>query len=243
MSTRAQIRAAVRRSSRRRDEGGAVLFVVAVTLSMLAAMGVYGLSATALDTRGAGHNRQATVGQQLAMHEFMLTAETFSPKAAQGVINRMYAGTAGTVKQATNGGVGGTSDCRTAAPYTGALDRCDAEACVVLTPEQLTNIANSLTNAPGLEYQPDSLGTTDMNGNPYPYIQEVRIEVTSPIEAALPPGYGDSNPNSLMKETFMMASVTVFSEVRKAGEPPITEVIGRGRIIAGPMQKPKCVRP
>ena len=101
MASRRPRSLAQRRALRRRKEAGAALFVVAVTLALLAAMGVYGLSATALDVRSAGHNREAMAGQNVAQHTMLLTAETLSPSKAQGIISSMY-------------GPNATTNCRTA---------------------------------------------------------------------------------------------------------------------------------
>lgn len=220
----------IRRASRRRNQRGAALFVVAVTLALLAAMGVYGLSATAMDVRAAGHSREGMSGQNVAMHNFMLATETFSPGAAQGIVNTMYAGTGGTTKQSVN--------CRTAKPYTGQREFCDAEACVLLTPTELQNIATSInTNVvPGLPFQPDSFGPG------YPFRPDVQIEVTSPVMMPAPAGFQGPDPNN--PKLFVEATVTVFSEMKvNANTPPEINVLGRGRIIAGPMAKPPCVRP
>lgn len=220
----------IRRASRRRSQRGAALFVVAVTLALLAAMGVYGLSATAMDVRAAGHSREGMSGQNVAMHNFMLASETFSPGAAQGIVNAMYSGTSGTTKQSVN--------CRTAKPYTGAREFCDPEACVLMTPTELQNIATSINpnTPPGLPFQPDSFGPG------YPFKPEVQIEVTSPVMMPAPAGFEGPDPNN--PKLFVEATVTVFSEMKvNANTPPEINVIGRGRIIAGPMSKPPCVRP
>ena len=62
------------------------MFVVAVTLGLLAAMGVYGLSATAMDIRAAGHFRENAQAQSAAEHAIMLTAETFTPGTAGEIV-------------------------------------------------------------------------------------------------------------------------------------------------------------
>jgi hypothetical protein len=243
-----RITSLLRRASRRRSQRGAVLFVVAVTLALLAAMGVYGLSATAMDVRAAGHSREAMTGQNMAAHSFNLTAETFSPGAAQGIINTMYAGTGGTTKQSVN--------CRTAKPYTGIREFCDAEACVLLTPTELQNIAQSINMGvmPGPVMQPDSFGPNHPDGTPRVKLSgptatgvpvnapDIQIEVTAPITMPAPAGFEGPDPNN--PKVFVQATVTVFTEVRRnAVSPPDINVIGRGNIIVGPMSKPPCVRP
>ena len=64
----AHVRAARARARARRRSAGAAMFIVAVTLGLLAAMGVYGLSATAYDIRAAGHGRAAAQVQHTAEH-------------------------------------------------------------------------------------------------------------------------------------------------------------------------------
>jgi len=224
-----RLKRAIRRATRRRGQRGAALFVVAVTLGLLAAMGVYGLSATSLDVRAAGHGREAMTGQNVAVHEFVLTAETFSPGAAQGIINTMYAGTNGTLKQSVN--------CRTAKKYTGAREFCDAEACVLLTPTELSNVAKSINTSvlPGVAFQPDAFGPIN------PLRPDVQIEVTSPVYMPAPAGFQGPDPTN--PKLFVQATVTVFSEMKvNATTPPEINVLGRGRIIVGPMAKPPCVR-
>ncbi|MFO0663664.1 MAG: pilus assembly PilX N-terminal domain-containing protein [Polyangiaceae bacterium] len=48
------------RVRRRRESRGAIIFIVAMTLALLAAMGVYALAATSAEARVSGYQRQAT---------------------------------------------------------------------------------------------------------------------------------------------------------------------------------------
>jgi hypothetical protein len=225
---------AVRRALRRRKEAGAALFVVSVTLALLAAMGVYGLTSTSLDVRSAGHNREAMVGQNVAQHTLMLTAETFSPSKAQGIINGMY-------------GDNRTKDCKTTRKFTaGSVTKTNnAEACTRLNPArmQLLSIGPSSAQAPigtgaGYIFQPDSFGK-DWNGVPYTnttaatVIQpEVQVEVSNPVAVSMP-GFQSSDMNNQQKQ-FAQLTITVFTEMREPNKPPTTSVLGRGRIIVGP---------
>lgn len=209
---------ALRRALRRRKEAGAALFVVSVTLALLAAMGVYGLSATALDVRSAGHNREAMVGQNVAQHTLLLTAETFSPSRAQGIINGMY-------------GPGQTIDCKTAKrkAVAGASSQFNnAEACTRLTPLRLQALA---TGVPGAQFQPDSFGK-DMTGAPLLLQPNVQVEITNPVAVSMP-GFQSSDMNNNSKQ-FAALTVTVFTEMKEPNQPPAMSVLGRGRIIVGP---------
>src|SRR4051812_10073630 len=80
MRTRMNARSVVLARARARHESaGAAMFIVAVTLGLLAAVGVYGLSATAMDVRAAGHMRESAQAQSAAEHALLLTAESFTP--------------------------------------------------------------------------------------------------------------------------------------------------------------------
>jgi hypothetical protein len=217
MSPRRSPSLAVRRAHRRRKEAGAAMFVVAVTLALLAAMGVYGLSATALDVRSAGHNREAMAGQNVAQHAMLLTAETLSPSKAQGIINGMYG------PNATN------------------------EACTRLTPQRLQLLATGTVSTTadcsahpnqigygtgqGYQFQCDSFGK-DPAGNPLPLIPNVQVEITNPVAVSMP-GFQASDMNNQQKQ-FAALTVTVFTEMKEPNEPPRMAVLGRSRIIVGP---------
>jgi hypothetical protein len=214
---------AVRRALRRRKEAGAALFVVAVTLALLATMGVYGLSSTALDVRSAGHNREAMAGQNIAEHTFIVTNDAFSPDQAQGIINGMY-------------GAARTTNCKTAAKWTGSTDnKNNAEACTRLNAARLQALAihnpgPAFGNGDGFLYQTLSLGH-DQAGNPLPIEPDVQVEITNPVAVSMP---GFESADSGQKQ-FAQLTVTVFTEMKEAGKPPAMAVAGRGRIIVGPV--------
>lgn len=228
---------ALRRALRRRKEAGAALFVVAVTLALLAAMGVYGLSATALDVRSAGHNREAMAGQNVAQHTMLLTAETLSPSKAQGIISGMY-------------GPNATTDCRTAKQKATAgvsSQYNNAEACTRLTPQRLQLLATGTVptsadcvahpgavgfgSGQGYQFQCDSFGK-DPAGNPIPLIPNVQVEISNPVAVSMP-GFQSSDMNNQQKQ-FAALTVTVFTEMKEPNEPPKMAVVGRGHIIVGP---------
>ena len=229
---------AVRRALRRRKEAGAALFVVAVTLALLAAMGVYGLSATALDVRSAGHNREAMNGQNVAAHTMLLTAETLSPSKAQGIISGMY-------------GPNATSNCSTAkkkAVIGTSSQFNNADACTRLTPQRLQLLATAGTVptgadcaahpgqvgyglGAGYQFQCDSFGK-DTLGNPLPVIPNVQVEITNPVAVGMP-GFQSSDMNNQQKQ-FAALTVTVLTEMKEPNEPPRMAVLGRGHIIVGP---------
>lgn len=209
---------ALARARARRRNAGAVMFIVAVTLGLLAVMGVYGLSATSADIRSAGHMREALQGQRAGESAFIMTAETFNPTIAQGLVQQMTDAT------------GQARDCTTAVtPYTGNADTRFAEACIRLTPERMTNLANSVTplawavSPPTVQPGFTSKSFGDALNQPY-----ITVEVTNPINTEVSAG------NS---QTVRYSQLTVTTLVQLKSSPLLpaeTAVAGRGRITVGP---------
>ncbi|HSO38769.1 MAG TPA: hypothetical protein VLT33_39840 [Labilithrix sp.] len=212
-------RRALARARARRRNAGAVMFIVAVTLGLLAVMGVYGLSATSADIRSAGHMREALQGQRAGEAALMMTAETFNPNVAQALVQQM------------TDGVGQARDCVTAAqPYTGNVAARYAEACIRLDPTRMTTIANTSNplNPWAVSVAPAQPGFTQQSfGNVLnqPYIS---VEVTNPINTEVTSG------NS---QTVRYSQLTVTVLVQLKSSPTLaaeTAVAGRGRITVGP---------
>lgn len=209
-------RLALRRARARRHNAGAVMFIVAVTLGLLAVMGIYGLSATSADIRAAGHMREAIQGQKATEAALMLTAETYNPVKAQGLVDRGSSGpTAGT------GQGGQATNCKTAAPYTGNVDTRDAEACVKLDLPAMAILAAPV-NPWASPFTAQSFGAS-VN---LPY---VTVEVTNPITTTVPAG------NSITTISYTTVTATIFTQLKpNAGVAAETSLAGRARIIVGP---------
>jgi hypothetical protein len=62
------------RASRRRREGGAVLFVVAMVIAVLASVGLYALAAASIEVRASGNERQNTQTHYLAEYGILAAA-------------------------------------------------------------------------------------------------------------------------------------------------------------------------
>jgi len=71
------------RSSRRRDEAGAALFIVSMTLAVLASVGIYALAAASNEVRTSGYERQNTQTHYLASYGILGTAHEISSTKAQ----------------------------------------------------------------------------------------------------------------------------------------------------------------
>lgn len=217
-SRRARAARAIARARARRRNAGAVMFIVAVTLGLLAVMGVYGLSATSADIRAAGHMREALQGQRAGEAALMMTAETFNPTVAQGLVTQMSLGN------------GQATDCRTAAPYTGNVETRAAEACIRLDPSRMVTIANTTNpaNLWAVAPAPARVGFTSQSfGNVanQPYIT---VEVTNPINTEITAGNSQT-------VRYSQVTATVFVQLKQSATVAAeTAVAGRARITVGP---------
>lgn len=208
---------ALRRARARRRSEGAVMFIVVVTLGLLAAMGVYGLTAAQSDIKAAGHMREALQAQRAGEHALMMTAETFNPATAKALVESMS-------------GAKRTTNCRTAAlPPTGfTLPVPAAAACLRLTEVEMKvvgNTVNTWTAVPG--FSPDSFGAVAATPT-------VEVEISNPVDIPPPAGSG-YDPAT---QRFTQVTATVFVNVRSTTDPntPAQSVVaGRGRLTVGPI--------
>ncbi len=206
------------------------MFIVAVTLGLLAAMGVYGLTATAVDVRSAGHLRESAQAQSAAEHALVLTADTFTPGTTGEIVKAMMAGktSGGTDIQATN--------CKTSNPYnasTNAEFRA-AQACLSWSVQEMEKISKNVNawtidSATGSTFTAESFGQVPN----WPYF---RVEITNPVDIPPPPGTGLND-----RFTFTQVTVTTFVDMKNAttaaaaaAKAPENIAQGRGRLTVGP---------
>lgn len=190
------------------------MFIVVVTLGLLAAMGVYGMSAASSDIRSAGHMRDALQGQKAGEHALIMTAETLNPGTAQALITNMT--------DANNR----TKDCKTAAPYAGAGTAPSAAGCLRLTEVEMKNAVTYVNPLVTTGFALDSFGA--LNTRPY-----VEVELSNPLDVPPPPG---SNYNPATTK-FTQVTATVFVNVRVTPTSAAQAVVaGRGRLTVGPIQ-------
>jgi hypothetical protein len=191
-----------------------------MTLAVLAVMGVYGLSATAVDIRSAGHMREAAQGQAAAEYSLGLVAESITPQTAAEIVRVMQSGQAD--MQATN--------CRTANPFNPATNASQraAQACLSWRESDMITMSEAInqwpaTDRPGSTLYQDSFGAV-------PNQPHIRVEITNPVDIPPPPGTGLND-----RFTFTQVTMTTFVEMRPAANAPANSlVVGRGRLTIGP---------
>jgi hypothetical protein len=202
------------------------LFIVAITLGLLAAMGIYGLSATAYDVRASGAGRAAAQGQHAAELSIVMASQVLTTGNAQTIVNRMRA----------DHGVA-TEVCKTAKMYGGSSAEQQqnraAEACMVLTPTTMGPLAVDTVGWPSA-VTPYTVPFTSQSFGDVPDYPKIRVELTNPVDYAAPAGFsvGSGAPAPI----FTSVRTTVFVEMRPADttQPADSVAQGRGRLILGP---------
>ncbi|HXX68544.1 MAG TPA: hypothetical protein VEK07_15250 [Polyangiaceae bacterium] len=76
-------------ASRRRREGGAVMFIVAMTLAVLASVGIYALAAASNELRTSGNERQSTQSHYLSQYGVIAAAQELASTKAQFYLGLM----------------------------------------------------------------------------------------------------------------------------------------------------------
>ena len=207
-------RSALRRARGRRHSDGAVMFIVVVTLGLLAAMGVYGLTAASADIKSAGHMREALQAQKAGEHALITTAETFNPASAKALVEAMS-------------GLKRTTNCKTATSYTGALPAPPQASCLRLGTDEMKSVGDGVN--PWASTVPpvasDRFGA--IANKPF-----VQVEISNPVDVPPPPGSG-YDPAT---QRFTQVTATVYVQVKSATTAPAESVVaGRGRMTVGPI--------
>lgn len=222
---------AVRRARARRRNAGAVMFIVVVTLGLLAAMGVYGLSAASADVKAAGHLREALQAQKAGEYALTLTAETLNPRSVGPLIGQMST-------------LGRTQNCKTASALPGGFTSVPpAAACLRLTETGMRTAAMSVNawvinpDPPPPAIAPDSTFASDSFGS-VSSVPKINVELSDPFDVQRP-GFDASM-------RFTQVTATVFADVRSATDPTAPSqaiVTGRGRLTVGPIGPPPAAYP
>jgi hypothetical protein len=79
------------RAAQRRNQGGAVMFLVTMTLAVLASVGIYALAAATSEVTASGSERQATQTHYLAEYGTVASTQMMSASRAQSYIATMIA--------------------------------------------------------------------------------------------------------------------------------------------------------
>jgi hypothetical protein len=233
-----QLTLAKRRALRRRSQDGAAMFIVSMTIAVLASLGVYALAAAATEVRSSGNERQNTQTHFLATYGVLGTAHDLTAYKAQFYLNLVINGQNDTPCMSLPG-LPGTADrysraCRfmEASPTLGTAElgqtaQGGSWVGAVTMPYNATTPMAPLVN-------PGSFGYTPMNG-------KFHVELTEPTQTG---GVARFD----LKQNFCFITWTASSygltQPIFAGNP--TGVFGsegietqRARLVTGPVQCPR----
>ena len=228
------------RSARRQAADGAAMFVVSMTLAVLASVGLFALAAASTEVKTSGNERQATQTHNLADYAMISAAHEVTGSKAQGFLGLMM--TTGSSSYSA------TVDKCMSLPLPASVAANDAltRACRRIESKEIQTLGNwamaptvmygggttpnSTPNAVGV--LPGSLGTTSTDGAFF-------VELTNPQQMTAPARYALNLNLCFVQFTATSGGVTHpwFGGNIDYGHQD-TE-LQRGRLVAGPIQCPK----
>jgi hypothetical protein len=229
MPRRHSLRLAKRRWAHRKHEAGAALFVVSMTLAVLASVGMYALAAASTEIKTSGFERQNTQTHYLASYGTLGAAHEIMASKAQFYMGLMMS----------------TPDtCPGSLPGVPSSASILTRACRRLGAPELAmgwkGVATTDTYAGTVPYQsgqtPGSFGPTPTQGDFF-------VELTEPLQANPPAQYGLN-----LNFCFIELTVTATGITRPLFPitPNYTQTYGsegvemqRSRILAGPVSCPR----
>lgn len=163
------VNSALFRAARRQREEGAVIFIVAMTLAVLASLGLYALASTSNEMKTAGFERQNTQSHYLSEYGVLGAANNVNPTTAQLYLGLM-------MDPARR-----DKSCISLPGITGNETNLPAQlmACRRMGSGELNQawLSSAQTAVPS-----GGLGSTSINGDFF-------IELTDPAQTQPPPGY------------------------------------------------------
>lgn len=236
-----------RKGRRRTNERGAVIFIVAMTLSVLAALGMYAIGATATDSKVAGYTRQRVQAQNISEFGVVGAAAAIDGPSAQVIVGMM----SGTKKD--------TNCASLPKPGTPAAalvpDSCRRMGVDELSGRRTLALGESY--APGervWENAPFGSITKQVSGvnitasapfGPYPVQGSFYVEITDPVQVRPPSGMDTNLGLCYMQMTVSSIGVVQpFAGTQVAASGSTADPVfsnqanqtSRARLTAGPLR-------
>ena len=218
------------RARRRAESDGGVVFIVAMTLAVLAAVGMYALRAASTELKTSGYERQNAQTHYLTEYGVLAATQEVNATRAQLYLGLMTAAPdQRCISIAQSLSVGGVPSSPTIM----------SKACRRVGSKELAmSWSNVQANTPILTpyvspTSPGSLGSAPITGDFF-------VEITDPAQASPPPGFDLKLGLCFMQMTVTSIGITtpiISTDTAKfAGEGLET---ARARIIAGPVKCPQ----
>jgi hypothetical protein len=167
------------RSRRRSTQAGAVMFILAMTLAVLASLGLYAMKAASTEIKTSGYARASAQSQYMAEYGVLSSTQTLS----------------GTLGQMQFGAAISTADRDTLCVSLTGIDLVKAgfrsQACRRVSGKELQNMLwNGQSITPVDPYKP---GVATGSLGPFPNAGDYFVEITDPSCAYQAPGYSGGN--------------------------------------------------
>jgi hypothetical protein len=220
-----------RRARARRASGGAVIFICAITLGVLAVMGAYALAAARSDLRSAGSLQRGMQANYAASYSAVAAADYVNFGNADDIIKRRMPNPNASLNSADVNCVSALKNNAT------TFGDQNSKMCVRLA---IISQGGGATPYKGELAQPWG-GREPFTTQSYQHVAtatealdtDVYIELTNPTNYAPPAGYDLNN-----KMKFAMVTVTGFGYTKPRGTTNLDTVrTGRGRFIIGPLNQ------
>ncbi len=168
------------RAARRNAEGGAIMFILAMTLAVLAAVGMYALNGASYEVRTAGFSRQSTQTHYLADYGAMGAAQMVNADTATMVVNIMIAS-----RDEQCRSVPSLTEIPLFARSAASPEAGRAFACRRVGSKEMANNGGSAGGAGGW-------ATTAFTSTPFGPVSQVGadfvVELSDPVQMRPPPG-------------------------------------------------------
>jgi hypothetical protein len=227
---------AKRRAARRRHEDGAAMFIVAMTLAVLASVGVYALAAASNEVRTSGNERQNTQTHYLSQYGILVASEELAATRAQLYLGVMMA----------------TPDAKcTGVPQPGGSIPLDPmiTACRRMGANEFHDSAGNWLAPPTVGYT----GTVPFAGSsagsvppgslgPIPVKADFYVELSAPTSTRNASGYGLNMQSCFLQFTATSFGLTQPQYLSGGSNPASATFFGgegiemeRARLVAGPI--------
>jgi hypothetical protein len=211
------------------------MFIVAMTLAVLASVGVYALAAASNEVRTSGNERQNTQTHYLSQYGILVASEELAGSKAQLYLGVMLANPDTNCSSLQNVPTTGVDPMIKACRRVGATEFHDSAANWLTTPT-VTYIGQQPFNG-----DPTLPGPTPGSLGPTPLKADFYVEFTAPTSARTASGYGLNSQACFVQFTTTSVGVTQPQPVPAAGGANATFFGGEGlemqraRLVAGPI--------
>jgi hypothetical protein len=220
------------RAARRRRESGAAMFIVAMTLAVLASVGVYALAAASNEVRTSGNERQNTQTHYLSQYGILVASEEVASTKAQLYLGLMMGSPDANCVGVPQPGAGTTLDPMITACRRMGANEFQTSAGNWLAPATIgyTGTVPFAGSVP-----PGSLGAIPLKADFY-------VELSAPTSTRNATGYGLNTQSCFIQFTATSFGLTQPQYLAGGPNPASTTFLGgegiemqRARLVAGPI--------